>query len=455
MNLIQKSLTELARMIRERIVSPVEVVEAHLAQISKVNPRLNAIVTISSDLMDRARESEAALMRGHKTGELHGVPVTIKDTIETANLRTTSGSKLRASYVPTKDAPAVARLKSAGAIVLGKTNAAEMAMDYTADNLVFGRTNHPLDESLTPGGSSGGEAVAISTHMSPGGLGSDLAGSIRIPSHFCGVIGLKPTTGRVPGEGQFPPSTGPYSLGAVIGPMARTVNDVRTLFKSIANHASVGPDDSDSVNGLRVAWYTDDSTAVVTRDTVEAVQRAALALSEARLTVEAGRPPHIERANELWLSMFSRASVVQLRKIYERREHEGGSFVSWRLATADDTPPPTLDEYIKAWMLRDKLRAELVEWMKDTPVLLCPVGATPAYKHDTLKVEVDGQTMGTFRSFSYAQAFNVFDLPVVTVPAGRSKEGLPIGVQVVGPPFKEELVLKVAEIVERQMSDML
>jgi amidase len=455
MDLIKKSLTELAKMIRERVVSPVEVVEAHLAQISKVNPRLNAIVTISSDLMDRARESEAALMSGRDLGELHGVPLTIKDTIETANLRTTSGSKLRASYVPTKDAPTVARLKTSGAIILGKTNAAEMAMDYTADNLVFGRTNHPLDESLTPGGSSGGEAVAISSHMSPGGLGSDLAGSIRIPSHFCGVSGLKPTTGRVPGEGQFPPSTGPYSLGAVIGPMARTVNDVRTLFKSIANRAPAGPDDSDPINGLRVAWYTDDSTAPVTRDTVEAVQRAALALSEAGLSVEARRPPHVERANELWLSVFSRASVVQLRKVYEGREQQGGSFVSWRLATADDTPPPTLDEYIKAWMLRDKLRAELVEWMKEIPVLLCPVGATPAYEHDTLKVEVDGKTMGTFRAFSYAQAFNVFDLPVVTVPAGKSKEGLPIGVQIVGRPFAEEMVLKVAEIVERQMSDML
>src|SRR4030095_9796452 len=128
------------------------------------------------------------------------------------------------------DAPAVTRLKAAGAIVLGKTNAAEMAMDYNADNLVFGRTNHPLNPELTPGGSSGGEAVAIATCMSPGGIGSDLAGSVRIPAHFCGICGLKPTIGRVPGEGQFPPSTGPYSLGAVIGPMARSVADLRLLF---------------------------------------------------------------------------------------------------------------------------------------------------------------------------------------------------------------------------------
>src|SRR4029079_2108516 len=134
----------------------------------------------------------------------------------------TSGSKMRVDYVPQTDAPAVARLKAAGAIILAKTNASEMAMDYNADNPVFGRTNHPLNHELTPGGSSGGEAVAIATYMSPGGLGSDLAGAVGIPAHFCGVCALKPTTGRVPGELQFPPSIGPYSLGAVIGPLART-----------------------------------------------------------------------------------------------------------------------------------------------------------------------------------------------------------------------------------------
>jgi amidase len=451
MELVQNSLSRIAEMIRSRVVSPVEVVEAHVAQISKLNPQLNAIVTVSPNLLEHAREAEAALTSGASLGELHGVPVTIKDTIETAGLRTTSGSKLRATYVPAHDAPSVALLKSAGAIILGKTNAAEMAMDYTADNLVFGRTNHPLNKSLTPGGSSGGEAVAISSFMSPGGLGSDLAGSIRIPSHFCGIAGLKPTTGRVPGEGQFPPSTGPYSLGAVIGPMARSVADLRKLFQVLANHRSEPFEDS-RVNDLPVAWYTDDATANVTSETVDAVRRAAKALSDAGLKTQERRPPHVERANDLWLSVFSRASVVQLREVYEGHEQEAGSFVSWRLSTADDTPPPTLDDYIKTWMLRDQLRAELIKWMKDVPLLLCPVGATAAYEHDTLKVEVGGKTMGTFRAFSYAQAFNVFDLPVVTVPAGRSKEGLPIGVQIVGRPFAEEMVLKVAEIVEKSQS---
>jgi Asp-tRNA(Asn)/Glu-tRNA(Gln) amidotransferase A subunit family amidase len=430
-----RSLTKLVELIRTREVSAVEVVEAHLRQISRLNPALNAIVTLAPDALDRARTAQ---------GILFGVPITIKDTIETAGLRTTSGSRLRADFVPDRDALAVARLKAAGAVIIGKTNAAEMAMDYTADNPVFGRTVHPQDAQLTPGGSSGGEAVAIATRMSAGGVGSDLAGSVRIPAHFCGICGLKPTTGLVPGEGQFPPSTGPYGLGAVIGPMARSVADLRLLFEMLTffPHRTTNP------KGLRFAWYSDDGVVPVTDETAKAVANAAAALSDAGLFGENQLPPHVERGNELWLKLFSRASVVQLREAYAGREDEGGSFVSWRLRTADDTTAPSLDEYIANWMERDRLREELLGWLKTTPIILAPVGATPAYAHDTLKITVQGETMGTFRAFSYAQAFNVFDLPVVTVPAGRSKEGLPIGVQIVGRPFAEETVLAAAEIVE-------
>ena len=435
-DLCEHSLTELAEMIRKREVSPVEVAEAHLQQIERLNSAFNAIVTLAPDVIDRAREAR---------GDLCGLPITIKDTIETAGLRTTSGSKLRANYVPERDAPAVARLKATGAVILGKTNAAEMAMDYTADNPVFGRTVHPLDPKLTPGGSSGGEAVALAMHMSPGGLGSDLAGSIRIPAHFCGVAGLKPGTGRVPGEGQFPPSTGPYGLGAVIGPLARRVSDLRLLFGVLVGE----PKWEGNLRGSRFAWYADDRVVAVTEETRRAVRNAARALAGAGLIGEERVPPHVERGNELWLKLFSRASVVQLRQVYAGRETEGGSFVSWRLKTADDSPPPSLDEYIANWMERDRLREELLRWMETTPILVAPVGATPAYEHDTLKVTVQGSTIGTFRAFSYAQAFNVFDLPVVTVPAGRSKEGLPIGVQIVGRPFAEGMVLAAAEIVEQ------
>jgi amidase len=435
-DLCEHSLTTLAELIRKRDVSAVEVVAAHLEQIERLNPALNAIVTLAPDAIDRASVVTE--------GKLCGVPITVKDTIETAGLRTTSGSRVRADYVPERDAPAVARLKAAGAIILGKTNAAEMAMDFTADNPVFGRCVHPLNAKLTPGGSSGGEAVAIATHMSPGGLGSDLAGSVRVPAHFCGICGLKPTTGRVPGEGQFPPSTGPYGLGAAIGPMARTVGDLRLLFEVLSGERVVNND----LRGSRFAWYADDGVVPVTDETARAVKNAAMALSDSGLIGEGRLPPHVERGTELWLKLFSRASVVQLRQAYAGREDEGGSFVSWRLRTGDDTPAPSLDEYIANWMERDRLREDLLCWMQTTPLIIAPVGATPAYEHDTLKVTVQGTTIGTFRAFSYAQAFNVFDLPVATVPAGRSKDGLPIGVQIVGRPFAEEMVLAAAEIVE-------
>ena len=453
------SASELVRLIIGKQASPVEVAQAHLDRIEQLNPVLNAIVTIAPDVLERARQAEASLMRGDAPGPLHGLPITIKDTFETADLRSTSGSVLRAQFVPGVDAPSVARLRADCAIILGKTNAAEMAMDYTADNPLFGRTNNPYDPSRTPGGSSGGEAAAIATCMSAGGLGSDLAGSIRIPAHFCGITGLKPTTGSVPGAGQFPPSIGPYSLGAAVGPMARRVEDLRLLFSSLREtntslrqHGS-GPllNRSSAMRGCRVAWYADDDVAPVTEETRRAVASAARALTDAGLIAEQCRPPGLERGYELWLKLFSRASVVQLRNVYQGREEEGGDFVRWRLATADDTPAPTLDEYISAWMERDRLRLALIQWMNEVPLLVAPVGATPALKHDTLKVTIGQTTLSTFRAFSYSQAFNVFDLPSVSVPAGISAEGLPIGVQIVGRPFEEDAVLVAAAIVEEAL----
>jgi Asp-tRNA(Asn)/Glu-tRNA(Gln) amidotransferase A subunit family amidase len=445
--IISLSATHMVDLIRRGQLSPVDLVQAHLSRIDRLNPQLNAFVTAAPNVKEKAREAEAAVIRGDHLGVLHGLPITVKDTIETAGIRSTSGSRMRADYVPSVDAAAVARLKAAGAIVLGKTNAAEMAMDYNADNPVFGRTSNPYKLSYTPGGSSGGEAAAIAVGMSCAGLGSDLAGSIRIPAHFCGIAGFKPSTGTVPGEGQFPPSIGPYSLGAVIGPMARTVEDLELLFSALTQNmrASVRPED---LKGTRIAFYTDDGVAPVTEETRKAVKAAAAALASAGLSVEELRPPAIEQGYDLWLKLFSRASVVQLRDVYAGNEGEGGSFVRWRLSSADDSPPQSLDEYIKAWMERDRLRERLLTWMRDVPLLIAPVGSTNAFEHDTLKVNVDGSSLGVFRAFSYCQTFNVFDLPVVCVPAGSSGDGLPIGVQIVGRPNGEDTVFAAARIVE-------
>jgi len=222
-DLIGFSATKLVQLIQSRAVSPVEVLQAYLNRIEQQNQRLNAIVTLAPDALEKARAAERALASKDKVLPLCGLPFTVKDTIETSGLRTTSGSMMRSQFVPETDAPAVALLKEAGGIVLAKTNTAEMAMDYTADNPVFGRTSNPYNPTLTPGGSSGGEAAAIACCLSPAGIGSDLAGSIRIPAHFCGIAGLKPSTERIPGEGQFPAAIGPYALGAAIGPLARRV----------------------------------------------------------------------------------------------------------------------------------------------------------------------------------------------------------------------------------------
>jgi amidase len=447
-DLTRQSIVTLAELIRSRAVSPVEVVQAHLERIVRVNPKINAIVTVAPDLIEQAKKAEAAIIRGDQIGPLHGVPLTVKDTIETAGLRTTSGSVMRADFVPGRDAPAVARLKAAGAIVLGKTNAAEMAMDYTADNPVFGRTNNPQNLLLTPGGSSGGEAAAIASCMSPGGIGSDLAGSIRIPSHFCGIAGLKPSAARIPGGGQFPPSSGPYSLGAAIGPMARSVRDLELLF-AVLTGTTVSP--VELPRGYRVAAYYSDGVTEVTDETRAAVKAAAGALFDAGMIIEETKPPGVERGYDLWLKLFSRASVVQLRNVYQNNEDKGGDFVRWRLATADDTPAPSLDEYIQSWMERDHLRSVLIDWMADIPLILAPVGATAAYKHGTLKVDVAGTTTSTFRAFSYCQTFNVFDLPAAVVRAGTTSDGLPIGVQIIGRPFEENAVLAAAKVVEASL----
>jgi amidase len=453
------SATELARLIRTRAASPVEVMEAYLGRIEALNPRLNAIVTLAPDLLERARRAESEVMKGEALGALHGVPLTIKDTIETVGLRTTSGSRARAEYIPHRDAPAVARLKAAGAILLGKTNVSEMALDYESDNPLFGRSRNPHNYGRTPGGSSGGEAAAIGARLSPAGLGSDLSGSIRIPAHFCGIVGLKPTAGSVPAPGQFPPSVGPYSLGSTIGPMARRVEDLSLIFNLIAGAREklvAAPLESaarrPSLKGLRVAWYTDDQVSPVTESTRAAVKAAVGALEAAGLLASEHLPPGIERGPGLWMALFSRAILEPLRATYSGREMEAGELPRFLLKSFAARPSPSMDELLSAWTERDRLRGALLEWMAGVPLLVAPVGATHAFEHGARRLNVCGQSVSVFRAFSYAQTFNVYGLPSVCVPAARAPEdGLPVGVQIVGRPFEEGLVLAAAAIVEEAL----
>ncbi|MGH9902719.1 MAG: amidase, partial [Pyrinomonadaceae bacterium] len=438
--------------------------EAHLRRIEEVNPRLNAVVTLAPDVIERAREAEAALMRGDVAGPLHGVPLTVKDTIDTEGLRTTSGSLLRADFIPAADAPAVARLRRAGAIPLGKTNTSELALDYTTDNPVFGRTNNPHAPAHTPGGSSGGCAAAVAAYMTPASLGSDLSGSVRVPAHFCGVSALRPTAARVPTAGHLPPTGGPFALGASFGPIARHVEDLALLYGVLADVRPFGvvekgtaspPDGLDpDLRGRRLAYYTDDGVVPVTAETREAVERVAGALQEAGLVVSEDRPPGVEHGARLWFDLFSRPMQSFLRSMYAGRESEGGPLVRALLAREGGGAAESRDvqnDSGAALAERDRLRAALVEWMKSTPLLVAPVGAVPAFAHGARRVSVGGTELGVFRAFSYAQTFNVFDLPAACVPVGRSRDGLPIGVQIVGRPFAEDSVLAAARAVEEAL----
>src|SRR5437870_4748951 len=232
------SATEMAKGIREKQLSPVELIEAHLSRIETLNPKMNAFVQLAAErARSQAQAAETAVMGGKVWGPLHGVPISIKSSIDVAGMRCEAGTKLRAGYVAETDAPLVARLRRAGAIILGVTNTPELLMAWETDNLLYGRTNNPWDISRTAGGSSGGEAAAIASGCSAGGVGSDGGGSIRVPAHFCGIWGLKPTPGRIPATGHFPPGAGAFSWIGVVGPMARSVGDVRELFQVMA-----GPD---------------------------------------------------------------------------------------------------------------------------------------------------------------------------------------------------------------------
>src|ERR1039458_2364710 len=326
------SAREIAAQIRRKEVSPVEVARAHLDRIERLNPKLNAFVDCQPEaVLSQAREAEKAVLGGDELGPLHGVPVSIKSSIDVAGHRSEAGTRLRAGYIAAEDAPLVARLRSAGAVILGVTNTPELLMAWETDNLLYGRTNNPWDLTRTSGGSSGGEAAAIAAGLSAGGVGSDGGGSIRVPAHFCGICGLKPTPGRIPSTGHFPKAGGPFALIGVVGPMARTVGDVHTLFEVMA-----GWDDGDpcsvpveirelnetEVSAVHIGFFEDDGRTPVTEETRAAVHRTASLLSGCGFRVEGFRPEGLEEARQLWWEFFGRAGGIILGPML--RGHESG-----------------------------------------------------------------------------------------------------------------------------------
>ncbi len=450
----------MAEQIRQKKISSVELVEAHLVQIERLNSRLNAFVQVDAEGARRAAQhADAAVMQEKVLGPLHGVPISIKSSISVAGMRCESGTRLRAGLISTQDAPLVTRLKNAGAIVLGVTNTPEFLMAWETDNLLYGCTNSPWDLERTPGGSSGGEAAAIAAGMSAGGVGSDGGGSIRVPAHFSGICGLKPTPGRIPATGHFPVSAGPFALIGVVGPMARTVADLKVLFEVMQ-----GPDDgdtcaapvpvrwlsADAVKNLRIGYFEDDGRTQVTPETRVAVRTAAKALRSAGFQVEPFQPPGLEEARQLWHKFFVVAGGMLLKPMFKEGDADLSPILKQFLDWSAEQPAHTGRSLLDAWIQRDLLRARFLAQMQQYPILLCPAAAVPAFRHGERSWQVEGKTVHYLDAWSYTEFFNLLGNPAAVVPVGRSPEGLPIGVQIVGRPWEEEQVLAVAAELETQ-----
>jgi amidase len=442
------SAAAMAAAVRDGQLTPIEILDAHLERIAALNPTLNAIVALDAD---RAR---TAARVHNRQGALAGVPLTIKSALDVAGMPAECGSLLRKGNIATSDATLVARLRAAGAVILGVTNVPEFLMAWETDNALYGRTNSPWDASRTPGGSSGGESAAIASGMSAGGIGSDGGGSIRVPAHFTGLCGLKPTPGRIPCTGHFPGSVGPFVQLGVVGPMARTVEDVRLIFEACAGldwgdvRTVDLPVRKPELSGLRVAWYDNNGIAPVTPETRTAVRAAAGALEAAGIGVEERLPSGLDGLFDLFLLFFVKCSVVFLEPMVDELGDRISPTLREYWAHAKPRPVPSFSELVFAWAARDQMRLTLLEQMKQFPILLTPVCSTPAFRHGERAWDVDGHRVQYLESFSYCELCNVLGLPAAVVPAGVSPEGLPIGVQIIGRPFEEELVLAVAEIIE-------
>jgi len=457
------SAVSMAEQIREKKLSPVELVEAHLARIEKLNSKLKAFVQVDAEgARCQARTAEKAVTRGEKLGPLHGVPISIKSSIEVTGMKCEAGSKLRAGFVAATDAPLVLRLRNAGATILGMTNTPELLMAWETDNLLYGCTHNPWDLSRTAGGSSGGEAAAIAAGCSAGGVGSDGGGSIRVPAHFSGICGLKPTPGRIPATGHFPTSVGPFALIGVVGPMARTVSDLKVLFEVMQ-----GPDDGDTsaapvpvrwlsrndLKKLRIGYFEDDGRTPVTAETRAAVRTAAEALKRAGFEVEPFRPEGLEQARQLWWQFFGIAGGMLLRPMTKGREADLTAILKQHLSQVATEPPHSGQTLLDTWIMRDIVRMQVFSEMREYPILLCPVASIPAFRHGERSWEIDGKTVQYLDAWSYTEWFNLLGTPAVAVPFGRSNEGLPIGVQIVARPWEEELVLAVAVELEAQRGE--
>jgi amidase len=442
------SATVLAADIRARRVSSLEAVEACLRRIEEVNPLINAVVRLADDAADAARRADAELEAGIVRGPLHGVPFTIKDSLDTAGLVTTAGTEGWSARVPERDATVVARIRAAGGILLGKTNTPEFTWSDETNNRVFGRTSNPYDLSRTPGGSSGGAGAIVAAGGSPFDIGSDTGDSIRQPSHVCGIAGLKPTSGRVPRTGHSPGFGGILESLTQLGPMARRVDDLVLVLSIIA-----GPDGEDphvapvplgrpadvAIAGLRVVCFTDNGVRTPTPETIATVLAAAHALRDAGARVEERVPPDMGEAFDLWDRLIRADGYAWLKRLITAAGTAGlGSYASAEWITADQPLPG--DELTALVERVDAVRSRLLRWIADVDLIVCPAMPQPAIHH--------GDSSAAWFGDTYSDVHNLTGWPAAVVRGGTSPEGLPIGVQLVASPWREDVALAGAKIVE-------
>ena len=447
---------ELAARIRRRELSPVELTRAVLDRIARVDGRLNAYVRVDAErAIDHARRAEGAVMAKAPLGALHGVPLSIKDNLWTAGERTTYGSRLLADFVPPEDAPSVARLRASGAIVVGRTNLPEFAWRGSTDNRLFGESRNPWDLTRTPGGSTGGGAAAVAAGLGPLALGSDGAGSIRIPASFCGLVGLKPTFGRVP----MYPAAGGHELVAHVGPLARTVRDVALMLNVIARYDGRDPwalpdDGADYVaacgqplagTAIRIAWSADLGFAPVEAETRDVAAAAARAFADAGVPVDEASP---DLGDPGWIlrTLYGGAQAgAHAGRPPEEKAQMDADLVAYAEASAD----LTMVEHVKAVAARQAMVDALRRFFERYDLLLTPTLALPAFPLGLVGPrEVAGREV-THLGWTLCYPFNYSGQPAISVPAGWTASGLPVGLQIIGRRLEDALVLRAAATFEQ------
>lgn len=443
-DLIYVSATELAELIRTGEASSREVVQAHLDRIDEKNDALNAVVErLDEEAFAAADVADDAQAKGISLGPLHGVPITLKECLSIAGKEATCGSPILKGNVPDRDATAVARIKGAGAIPIGRTNLPEWALDFQSDCQNFGRTNNPWNLDRSCGGSSGGEGAAIAAGMSPLGLGSDVGGSIRIPSHFCGVCGIKPTAGRVTITGHVPEGLHPYNS---VAPLARDIDDLSLALRIIS-----GPDGSDpttqpvpfagsrfvDMEGMRVAYMLGDGVVPFSKATQETVKRAAALAEELGAEVAEAMPPHLETVFPTMNTLYAFDLLPLYEQVWKPHEDELHPQVKDIVALMD--PDATLADAAQATQQWRRLRQGAQRFFQRYDLLLCPTLAVPAIPHGVRQTNmVDDQEVMYYMIATLTFTWNLTGNPSVVIPMGKGPEGTPIGIQVVARHWDED-----------------